>query len=177
MQDTAFHVPPGKIDRLVTAYKPDGKALAAWDAPATSGWSRPPAFEQGDGGLVSTADDYLAFVRMLLSGGEHDGRRLLPSHAVAAMTRNHLTAAQRKDGEAILQRGNGWGYGLSVAVERTPTGHPIGTIGWSGGFGTRWQSDPATDLTTILLTQRMFDGPTPAPVFNRFEQDARTSTG
>lgn len=51
------------------------------------------------------------------------------------------------------------------------------TIGWSGGFGTKWQSDPAKRLTTILLTQRMFDGPKPVAIFNRFEQDARALAG
>lgn len=177
MKDTAFHVPPAKIERLVTAYRPKDGSLEVWDDPATGGWSKPPAFEQGDGGLASTADDYLAFVRMLLAGGMHEGRQMLSSYAVAAMTSNHLTPAQRKDGEIILQEGQGWGYGLSVAVERTPTGAPAGTIGWSGGFGTRWQSDPAKQLTTILLTQRMFDGPKPAPIFNRFEQDARALAG
>lgn len=177
MRDTAFYVPPTKIERLVTAYRPKDGSLEVWDAPATGGWSKPPAFEQGDGGLVSTADDYLAFVRMLLAGGEHDGRRILSAEAVAAMTRNHLTPAQRKDGEIILQAGQGWGYGMSVAVEKTPGGAPAGTIGWSGGFGTKWQSDPARQLTTILLTQRMFDGPKPVTIFNRFEQDARRIAG
>jgi CubicO group peptidase (beta-lactamase class C family) len=113
----------------------------------------------------------------MLAGGEHEGRRMLSSDAVAAMTRDHLTPAQRKDGEIILQEGQGWGYGLSVAVEKTPNGVPAGSIGWSGGFGTKWQSDPAKRLTAILLTQRMFDGPKPAPIFNRFEQDARRIAG
>ena len=39
------------------------------------GWSRPPAFEGGGGGLVSTADDYLAFATALLAGGTHHGER------------------------------------------------------------------------------------------------------
>jgi hypothetical protein len=30
---------------------------------------------------------------------------------------------------------------------------------------------------TILLTQRMFDGPKPVAIFNRFEQDARALAG
>ncbi|MFE0018582.1 serine hydrolase domain-containing protein [Mesorhizobium sp. NPDC059054] len=173
MKDTAFYVPPSKLERLVTAYRPKDGSLEVWDDPATGGWSRPPAFEQGDGGLVSTADDYLAFVRMLLAGGAHKGRQLLPSDAVAAMMSNQLTPAQRLDGEIILQEGQGWGYGMSVAVEKTPTGAPVGTVGWSGGFGTRWQSDPAKKLTSILLTQRMFDGPKPVSIFDQFEQDAR----
>ena len=40
-----------------------------WDRPAGQ-WSRPPAFGDGAAGLVSTADDLLAFARMLLRGGE-----------------------------------------------------------------------------------------------------------
>jgi CubicO group peptidase (beta-lactamase class C family) len=176
MKDTAFYVPKDKINRLVTAYRPKGKTLEVWDDPATGGWSRPPPFEQGDGGLVSTADDYLAFVRMLLGRGTYRKHRLLSADAVRAMTTNHLTSAQRKDGVTILQEGQGWGYGMSVAVERTPTGAPAGAIGWSGGFGSKWQSDPAKNLTAILLTQRMFDGAKPAPIFDSFEQDARKIT-
>jgi CubicO group peptidase (beta-lactamase class C family) len=59
MKDTGFYVPSDKIDRLVTAYRPKDGSLEVWDDPATGGWSRPPPFEQGDAGLVSTADDHL----------------------------------------------------------------------------------------------------------------------
>jgi CubicO group peptidase (beta-lactamase class C family) len=177
MKDTGFYVRPGKIDRLVTAYLPKDGSLEVADDPATGGWSRPPLFEPGDAGLVSTADDYLAFVRMLLGGGAYDGRQLLPADAVKAMTTDHLTPAQRKDGVFILQEGQGWGYGMSVAVEETPSRAPAGAIGWSGGFGSKWQSDPAKNLTAILLTQRIFDSPKPAPIFEQFEQDARKLAG
>jgi CubicO group peptidase (beta-lactamase class C family) len=177
MTDTGFHVPRDKISRLVTAYRLKDGTLEVSDDPATGGWSRPPTFEQGDSGLVSTANDYLAFVRMLLGGGKYGERRLLSPDAVRAMITNHLTPAQRKDGAMILQEGQGWGYGMSVAVERTSTGAPAGAIGWIGGFGSKWQSDPAKDLTTILLTQRMFDDAKPAPIFDAFEQDARELAG
>jgi CubicO group peptidase (beta-lactamase class C family) len=50
---------------------------------------------------------------------------------------------------------------------------PAGAIGWIGGFGSKWQSDPARSLRAILLTQRMFDDAKPAPIFETFEQDAR----
>ena len=173
MNDTGFFVPQSKIDRLVTAYRPKGSVLEVFDAPLSGGYSRPPAFEQGDSGLVSTVDDYLIFARLLLGRGEHNGRRLLSTQAVQAMTVDHLTAAQRKDGVAILQEGHGWGYGMSVVAGENATAAPIGAIGWSGGFGTRWHSDPATGLTTILMTQRMFDSPKPAQVFQTFEIDAR----
>ena len=66
------------------------------------------------------------------------------------------------------------GYGMAVAVEKTPSGAPAGAIGWVG-FGSKWQSDPAQHLTAILLTQRMFDDAKPAVIFDTFEQDARKS--
>ena len=70
--------------------------------------SRPPAFASGSGGLVSTADDWHRFARLLLGGGTLDGRRLLSAESVRQMTTNHLTAAQREVGDAV-PRGPGMG--------------------------------------------------------------------
>lgn len=70
--------------------------LEVWDDPATGGWSRPPPFEQGDAGLVPTADDYLAFVQLLLGGGKYGERQRLSADAVRAMTINHLTPAHAR---------------------------------------------------------------------------------
>ena len=51
----------------------------------------------GGGGLISTADDYLKFARMMLGKGEVDGVRLVKAETVEMMTRNRLTDAQRAD--------------------------------------------------------------------------------
>ena len=172
MNDTGFYVPAAKIGRLATAYRPkDGKLVIA-DEPVHGKWSRPPLFEQGDAGLVCTADDYLAFARLLLAGGQHQGRPLLSSAAVKAMTTNQLTPQQRQGGTAILGKSAGWGYGRSVGVKAVAGQSRPGSIGCIGGFGTSWRSDPARDLTTILLTQREFESPTPAPLYNAFERAA-----
>src|SRR5262249_44458439 len=39
----------------------------------------------GHAGLFSTADDLAVFARMLLSGGQHEGRRILSAESVQAM--------------------------------------------------------------------------------------------
>ena len=188
MKDTAFFMPPAKIDRLVHAYGSEG--VVASDEPATGKWSRPPKFEQGDAGLVSTADDFLAFARMLQADGQHRGQALLAPASVKAMKTNHLTAQQRAGGEKILGRGRGWGYGMSVVTDAVlgrgrgwgygtsdvtdaVTGQPApGSFGWNGGYGSSWISDPAADLTMILLTQREFTGPGGYPIHQEFLQDA-----
>ncbi len=62
MKDTAFSVAGENISRLATAYQRDDATgeIVVEDGP-NGYWSRPPAFEDGGGGLVSTASDFLAF--------------------------------------------------------------------------------------------------------------------
>jgi len=172
MKDTAFVVPPAEIDRLAHAYRSQDGKLVVSDEPATGRWSQPPAFEPGGGGLVSTVDDYLAFARMLLADGRHQGQALLAPASVKAMTTDHLTVEQRAGGEMILGRGRGWGYGMSVVTE-AGAGQPApGTFGWIGGFGSSWISDPARDLTAILLTQHEFTSASGDPIHQEFQEDA-----
>ena len=149
MTDTAFFVPPAKTDLLAHAYRSQEGGLVVSDDPATGKWSRPPAFEQGDAGLVSTVDDYLAFARLLL----HRGQSLLTPASVEAMTTNHLTAPQGAGGELILG-GRGWSYRMSVVTDTIPGQPAPGSFGWRGGSGSSWIRDPSRDLTMILLTQR-----------------------
>jgi CubicO group peptidase (beta-lactamase class C family) len=120
MKDTAFFAPPAKIDRFVTAYRSQGNEVIVSDEPGTGKWSRRPKFEQGDAGLVSTVDDYLAFARMLLANGLHNDKVLLTPASVKAMTTNHLSAQQRSGGKMILGPDRGWGYGMSVVTKAVP---------------------------------------------------------
>jgi len=87
MKDTSFSVPPYKLKRFATAYWNSfqtGK-LEVYDEAATGRWTQPPAFPSGSGGLVSTADDYFAFSRMMLNKGKHNGVRMLSG----LLSRNH----------------------------------------------------------------------------------------
>ncbi|NMO93987.1 serine hydrolase [Actinomycetospora sp. TBRC 11914] len=142
MTDTAFTGDPA---RLATAYE----AGAVWDAP-DGRWSAPPRFPDGAAGLVSSADDLLAFARMLLD----DGAGVVPPEYVAAMTADQLTPAQRA-GSGFLDDGTSWGYGVSVTI----TGQRAGAFGWAGGLGTTWHVDPARDLVVVTLTQRLLASP------------------
>jgi CubicO group peptidase (beta-lactamase class C family) len=171
MKDTGFFVPAAKIDRLTTAYQHTDRKLVVFVEPQDGKYSRPPRFEQGDAGLVSTADDYLAFAR-LLAGGRHQGRQLLSTAAVKSMTTNHLSPRQRQRGATILGKSAGWGYGMSVRVGVGPGPPKPGLIGWFGGFGTNWHSDPARNLTAILQTQRAFESAAPASLHDAFERAA-----
>jgi len=164
MADTGFFVTPDKRDRLVSAYRLESGSLVLDDDPASSAWATPPAFPDGGAGLVSTADDFLAFSQLFLHRGRANGRRLLAEASITAMTSNQLSAAQRDGGAAILGRGRGWGFGMSVVVSRSDEGLPEGAYGWNGGLGTSWIADPNTHKAAVLMTQTMFTSPTPPAV-------------
>jgi CubicO group peptidase (beta-lactamase class C family) len=166
MKDTAFSVGGESISRLATAYQRDDATgeVVVEDGP-DGYWSRPPAFEAGGWGLVSTASDYLAFASALLAGGNYQGERVLSRPSVALMASDHLTPAQKA--VSGFQPGYfddiGWGFGMSVRTHRKhhgpwPVSYPpsgsVGSYGWSGIYGTGWYNDPAEDMTTILMIQR-----------------------
>jgi CubicO group peptidase (beta-lactamase class C family) len=164
MRDTGFWTP--HTGRLASAYRSaPGGGLEVWDKPDGL-WSRPRAFSDGAAGLVSTASDLLAFSRMLLRGGDP----VLPPDLVEQMTRDQLTAAQKAAGGLgpDFFTGVSWGFCTSVVT----AGPRAGAFGWAGGFGTTWLADPGRDLTVIVLTQRMFDGPGPPAVHDALQAAA-----
>ena len=139
--------------RLATAYQPTPGGLVVLDEPGGK-WSRPPEFGDGAAGLVSTADDLLAFAHMLLRGGAP----VLPPDAVRAMTTGQLTPAQKAHGGLLPGFFDGRSWGFCQAV------YDSGAFGWDGGLGTSWLVNPSQDLTVIVLTQRMFENPGPPQV-------------
>jgi CubicO group peptidase (beta-lactamase class C family) len=151
MPDTGFWT--ADTHRLATAYQPAPDGLAVRDEPDGK-WSRPPQFGDGAAGLVSTADDLLAFARMLLRGGAP----VLPADAVRAMTTDQLTAEQKARGGLLPGFFDGRSWGFCQAV------YDSGAFGWDGGLGTSWLVDPSQDLTVIVFTQRMFESPDPPQV-------------
>ena len=93
MRDTAFSVPPEKIDRFATSYvtDPETGGLVVFDEAAGGQWSSEPAFPSGGGGLVSTADDFVAFGQMMLNHGKLGNERILSRRSVETMTTDQLT--------------------------------------------------------------------------------------
>jgi CubicO group peptidase (beta-lactamase class C family) len=171
MKDTAFSVPPSKVDRFATAYltQPGTGALEPYDA-EDGQWSRPPAFPSGGGGLVSTVDDYLAFGRMMLNYGRHSSGRILSRPSVETITADHLTSAQKALSGLVSGYfdSRGWGFGVAVVTRREDIAAPVGSYGWDGGLGTSWRSDPSEDMITILLTQASWTSPVPPRVVRDF---------
>jgi len=146
MRDTAFWA--SDVSRLATAYASGADGLVVWDPPDGQ-WNHPPAFADGAAGLVSTADDLLAFARMFLTADAP----LLSKEAVAQMTQDQLTPAQRAGAADAFLHGRSWSLCQSVITE----GPRAGAFGWDGGLGTSWLVDPSRALVVIVLTQRVWE--------------------
>jgi CubicO group peptidase (beta-lactamase class C family) len=159
MRDTAFWAQD--TARLATAYVPTPQGLQVWDEP-DGRWAHPPAFPDGAAGLVSTADDLLAFARLFL----RQGAPVMRPESAAAMTTDQLAPGQAP---AVFLDGRGWGFCQAVVTE----GPFAGAFGWDGGLGTSWLVDPRRDLVVIVLTQRLFESPHTPQVHRDLQAAAR----
>ncbi|MEM7216801.1 MAG: serine hydrolase domain-containing protein [Pseudomonadota bacterium] len=167
MVDTGFTVPDDKVERFAANYVrgPD-KRLLLEDDPQDSRYIRPRSFLSGGGGLVSTAADYLQFCRMLLGGGELEGRRLLGRKTLELMSANHLPngddLTRWAQGSFSETDNQGYGFGLGFSVNLGPgltaTSSSAGEIAWGGAASTIFWVDPQEDLAVIFLTQLMPSG-------------------
>ena len=159
MSDTGFAVPETKLDRLPTCYGRDmiTGALVVLDEPLGR-YARPPAFESGAGGLVSTVDDLGAFGRMMLGDCPREAR-VLSRPTVELMRTDHLTPEQKALSPFFegFWAGHGWGLGLGVVTARAQPADGPGRFGWDGAFGTSFWMDPTEGVVGVLMTQRRPD--------------------
>jgi CubicO group peptidase (beta-lactamase class C family) len=84
----ARHVESGEVAGLVTLVSRRDETRG-----------KPPRVESGSGGLVSTADDYFAFCRMLLGRGEANGRRMMDSPTPPGVFADFWTATYQALGD------------------------------------------------------------------------------
>lgn len=172
MKDTGFVCPPEKYGRRAQMYGFDAKG-AIIPRPGGNGGAGDflqdrtdeGGYVSGGQGLWSTVDDYLAFARLFVGGGEVDGVRLLKPESIAEMMRDQLTPEQRETGEMLGMRAfSAHGFGLGLAVVTDPTTAPVvrckggmGTVGWPGAYGGWWQADPTDGSVMIFLAHNIFD--------------------
>jgi len=155
MKDTMFGVPASR------------SADFAWiHAPNSDGGLTP---EDGDRyarftdhhfatlSLSSSTGDYLAFARMLLNGGELNGKRILGRKTVELMAMNHLPENIPSINNGTGPSSTGYGLGVSVVLDPARLGKldSAGSFGWGGAATTTFRVDPAEDLAYVINAQTL----------------------
>ncbi|MGE0607540.1 MAG: serine hydrolase domain-containing protein [Pirellulales bacterium] len=138
MKDTTFWPNEEQVARLAKSYKPNADKTGLEETTITSLIyplaDRRQRYPMPGGGLFSTAGDLAQFCRMVLRGGELDGRRYLSEEAVKQMT-SKQTPDSLPDGYGV-----GWSTNF-------------GGFGHGGAYSTNMNIDPTRDLITIFLVQ------------------------
>ena len=183
MRDTRFQVSAGDWSRVVPTYQREadgGFGPAVLPLPAA-----PPqvTFFRGDGGLYSTAPDYIRFLRALLNGGRLDDARLLNAETVDMMARNHigdheagiLTSNRTdwsRDVNFFPDSKDGFGLGFLINTEPVDRGRAAGSLAWAGMINTCFWVDPNSDICGVVMTQILpFGNP---PVLTLLEEYEKT---
>ncbi|HSS23172.1 MAG TPA: serine hydrolase domain-containing protein [Mycobacterium sp.] len=163
MTDTGFFVSAEARGRAATMYRLDEENRLHHDVMGPPN-IKPPSFCNAGGGLWSTADDYLRFVRMLLGDGTVDGVRVLSTESARLMRTDRLTDEQKRHNFLGAPYWVGRGFGLNLSVVTDPAKSAplfgpggLGTFSWPGAYGTWWQADPTADLILLYLIQNLPD--------------------
>src|SRR5437867_11677401 len=160
MQETFYAIPNDKRDRVVTAHSRENGALVETPNP-----ERIAAPVAGDGGLTSTASDYVQFLQMLLNKGSWHGTKILSSESVQSMTRNQIgqVVVQTQPG-AIPARSNpfplgagrdkfGFGFQITASNKDNPNLRAPGSYSWAGIYNTHFWVDPQRRIAAVILMQ------------------------
>jgi CubicO group peptidase (beta-lactamase class C family) len=178
MSDTFYKVPKTRNARVVTVHRTTEQGLV--EAPNPAEISAP---VYGDGGLHSTAADYVKFMQMFLNNGRApNGTRLLSEASVQLMGQNHTgrvrvelqpTANPAVSEPFPIGAGRdtfGLGFQITGAHNALDARSP-GSMSWAGIFNTEFWIDPARGVCGVLLMQYLpFYDATAIDALQGFEQ-------
>jgi CubicO group peptidase (beta-lactamase class C family) len=178
MKDTTFYLTEQQLPRLAKSYKRSEKGqldevpIGFLNGKSATSTDRFPA---PNGGLFSTASDYGRFCRMVLRGGELDGKRYLKAETVKQMT-----TVQSGDVKTGFTPGNGWGFGWCVVREPQGVSATLspGSFGHGGAYGTQAWIDPTAKRVYVLMVQRAnFPNSDASEVRRGFQEAASEALG
>jgi CubicO group peptidase (beta-lactamase class C family) len=151
MSDTTFFPSETQVNRLAKSYAPGPDGVGLVETPIhfmLQPLSRKDRYATPGGGLFSTAADLAKFGRMILSGGELNGRRYLGQDALREMTTcqtDHLAHLNAP------KYGLHWGI---VAEEAPLPTAPQRGCGHGGAYSNDFLVDPHKGIVRILMMQQ-----------------------
>mgnify|MGYP005849186589 CR=1 FL=1 len=178
MTSTDVEFSPDMTARKVAVHAstPEGFQVIDLDLP-----SHPEFYGMGHA-LNGTGPDYARFCRMILRGGEFDGRRVFAEETVAAMCANAI-GDLRLTSQPTQKAHLGLDIDIFPDVEKTHTlafmrvegdvegRRRAGSVGWAGLLNTHFWIDPASDVAGVVMMQHIpfIDAPA-MKVYDAFER-------
>jgi CubicO group peptidase (beta-lactamase class C family) len=161
MKDTSFKLSASQRERLAAVHQ---RAADGSLAPIEFGIPQEPEFHMGGGGLYGTVPDYLAFCRMILNGGTHDGTQVLQQSTVDQMAQNHIGALEvgklvtaipplSNDVELFPGTSKKWGLSFLINTQAVPGGRSAGSLGWAGLANTYFWIDRTKRVCGVFASQ------------------------
>jgi CubicO group peptidase (beta-lactamase class C family) len=171
MSNTGYNLNGEQQKRLMVVYnfQPDTTLVRSPKQPSASGNT----LYAGVNALFSTTHDYLKFARMLLNGGELDGKRILKPATIEMMRQDYTAGISMRpdvndkfyklapgivinaDGSSNLQPGYGFGLGFGLLTDSAKASSigPAGEFFWNGANSTYFFINPKLNLIGIFMTQ------------------------
>ena len=172
MAETDYYVPDEKLNRVSKVYAIGQNGMEMVKISEVNNVSKSVKSVRGNGGLLTTASDYMIFSQMILNKGVYNGVRILKSNTVDLMTSNQLSHVIMPTDDLMGKIMLGMGFGLGFAtLQDEIKANAIGTPGsywWSGTANTYFYIDPKKDLIMIFMTQ--FVPNYYYPVFKEFRE-------
>jgi methyl acetate hydrolase len=160
LQDTSYAVAPANLTRVVTIHRRQNGQLAE-----SANGDKVESPVAGDGGLNSTAADYIKFLQMFLNDGKFRGATLLRKDSIQAMTKNQIgdviVQTQPTTNPALSQSfpiGAGrdkFGFGFQIAAsnKENPNLRAPGSYTWAGIYNTHFWVDPKRQIAAVIMMQ------------------------
>jgi methyl acetate hydrolase len=162
MKDTTFIFPKERYERLVGRYQ---REINGSLTPVPRSVPVPPTEYRGDGGLFSTAPDYLKFTQMILKRGLGPGsERILKEKTVALMSANGtgqmaagrlrtLRPALSNDVDFHPGHDDRYTLGFLMNPEAVPGARSAGSLAWAGLYNTYYWIDPHRNICGVIMMQ------------------------
>jgi CubicO group peptidase (beta-lactamase class C family) len=160
LQDTSYVVPAGKVARVVTTHRRENGKLI--ETPNPERIQSPVA---GDGGLNSTAADYIKFLQMFLNDGKWRGATILSKSSIETMTKNQIgnvivltqkTTDPLRSLDFPIGAGRdkfGFGFQIATSNEENRNLRSPGSYTWAGIYNTHFWVDPKRQIAGVIMMQ------------------------
>ena len=178
MRDTGFNVPPQDQSRVSTlSTREHGVLVEQPPAPI------PVVAEfRGDGGLFSTALDYIHFEQMVLNDGQLNGARIVSPKTIEAMTTNQIGAMgvpalktampERSNDFTFVDDGRDkWSLAFLITSREMPGRRSAGSLSWGGIDNTYYWIDQRRGVAGVIMMQFLpFADAKALSVYDTFER-------